>query len=494
MGPRIFSRTPNVNFVDFKMKYINLFLYNWKAVTQHSQSELIIYVRLIETIMCLFALVCLFVCGFFLEQFSAYFIISKNDYLGIFPYMLIPLLGVDLIIKFFVRKENQFPPSMRRFPNSEKKILAYLMIKEIFCGWNFYLSIFFFHYITRYVQPIYGVTMSVCSFLIIYISQLFITQLVFYINRSCHRFTYIVAYIVLFSTILFTLYRIGFPYVNPILLYSILPVLVFITLLLTSRNYSLSKYLDCNAVRNDSMGLWEIKSFHQNNIVNYILFSMKMITRSLPLRKVLTSYIVLTIFYLYLYYKLSNQIENSFVLNIIFIFVISAFFPLAFNQYLFSAEATFFDHFMIIPRFKNILTAKYIMCMFMSLMPISVLFILTPFTFNSIIILIAAWVYSLGTITLSSFSSLLAADIKLELSTSNIVNSPPLGQSLVVLVSYSVSIALVIILSLISVNCAIFFMLIMGGVSIMASNKWLNFLYMKFYSMKYEKMEKFREQ
>lgn len=476
------------------MKYINLFLYNWKAVTKHSQSELIIYVRLIETIMCLFALVCLFVSGFFLEQISAYFIISKNDYLGIFPYMLMPLLGVDLIIKFFVRKENQFPPSMRRFPNSEKKILVYLMIKEMFCGWNFYLSILFFHYITRYVQPIYGVTMSVCSFLIIYISQLFITQLVFYINRNHHRFAHTLIYIILFSTILLILYKMRFPYVSSTILYGTLPILVFITLLLAYRNHSLGKYLDCNTYQNDNMGLWETKSFHQNNTVNYILFSMKMIVRSLPLRKMLISYIVLTVFYLYLYYKLSSQIENSFVLNIIFIFVISTLFPLAFNQYLFSAEATFFDHFMIIPRFKNILTAKYIMCMCMSLIPISVLLILTPFTLNSIIILIAAWVYSLGTITLSSFSSLLAADIKLELSTSNIVNSPPLGQSLVVLVSYSVSIALVIILSLISVNCAIFFMLIMGGVSIMASNKWLNFLYMKFYSMRYEKMEKFREQ
>ena len=494
MSPQKYLRPPNVNFIDFKMKYINLFLYNWKAVTKHSQSELIIYFRLIQTMMCLFALASLFVCGSFLEQIAACFIISRNDYLGIFPYILIPLLAVDLIFKFFVRKENLFPPSMRRFPNSEKKILVYLLIKEMFCGWNFYLSILFFHYITRYVQPMYGFAISICSFLIIYISQLFITQLVFYINRNCYRFAHLLIYTVLFSIILFILYKIGFPYISPILLYDTLPILVFTTLLLAYRNYSLSKYLDCNATRNDNIGLWEIKSFHRNSIVNYILFNIKMITRSLPLRKVLISYIALTIFYLYLYYKLSSQIENSFVLNIISIFLISTFFPLAFNQYLFSAEATFFDHFMIIPHFKNILAAKYIMCLCMSLIPISVLFILTPFTFNSIIVLMTALVYSLGTITLSSFSSLLAADIKLELLTSSIINSPPLGQSLIVLASYSVSIALIVILSLISVNCAIFFMLIVGGISIIASNKWLNFLYTKFYSVRYEKMEKFREQ
>lgn len=445
--------------------------------------------------MSLIMLVLIFISGIFLKQKIDFFIHNGNNYLDAFLYILLASSILDFIIKSLKKKGNVIPQAIRRFPNSEKKILVFQIIKELFSIWNFYLVIFFLYYITQYIQTHHGIIISIISYLIIYIVQLFNTQLIYHINMSRHSYIYTLSCIFIFSAILFGCYKMHFPHTSLLILYCSIPILATVTLLLIKQNYLLCKYLNSNTPQNANISLWTLKTPPEKSIANYILFSIKMFMRSPLFRKQLISYAILTTIYLYIYYQLGNRTEISFVFNVISIFLISTSFPLIFNQYLFSAEASFFDHFMIIPQFKNILLARYILCLCMSLIPVSLLFLLVPLTFTSTITLISAIVYALGTITLLSFSSLLVADTKIELSISNLIDtSPPLGQSLVILATYSISATLIFILSLVSTIATIYSMFIIGILSIISSNRWFNFLYKKFYSNRYEKMEKYREQ
>lgn len=477
------------------MKLIDLLFYNWQMMRRHPLLELILYFKIILIVIRFFLLVFIFIAGALLIPIIAPFIPSWNNHLGVFSYVLFSFLIIDFIVKFFTKREKQFYPYIRRFPNSEKKILLYFISNDLFRIWNFYLVVFFFYYIATILYPLCGFSIAFFSLLVTYLFQLFISQLVFYIETRRRKFVYALLCVILLAIILFFSYRMEFSYMSPIFLYLMFFFLVILFVLLTKINSSLIKYVDYNDSYGDNIFLLRSDVYAENNIVNYIYLSVKMIVRSQTLRKQLVSCLVLTAFYLYLYGRLSVNMEGVFLFNVISVFLISTFFPLVFNQYLFSAEASYFDHLMIIPHFKNMLIAKYILYLCMSIIPAFLLLLFNLQSFDSVLLFVAALIYALGVITLLSFISLLFAETKIELCASSRSNGyPPLGQTFIVLITYLTTIFLIVISSMISVCYTIYFMLVAGGVSILSSNRWFNFLYKKFYMIRYDRMEKFRKQ
>ncbi|GHT21771.1 hypothetical protein AGMMS4957_11020 [Bacteroidia bacterium] len=225
-------------------------------------------------------------------------------------------------------------------------------------------------------------------------------------------------------------------------------------------------------------------------IGNYLSLTIKMFIRSPRLRQQMLSYLLITIAY---YYLISKQEINFSQMGLLYTSIIFILFPLIFNQFLFSAEAAFFDHMMITPNFRTILLARYILYLVFSVISFVILLFLFPFSWE----LIAILLYCAGCITLLSFSSILFISKKIDLfgSQYKMMTQTSSAQSFTVLLVYALLISLVILISFVfSPQIAVWFMFITGVVSILFSNAWLKYLYRCFYPNKYEKMEIFRIQ
>jgi hypothetical protein len=152
---------------------------------------------------------------------------------------------------------------------------------------------------------------------------------------------------------------------------------------------------------------------------------------------------------------------------------------------------------MTTPSFKRIFQSRYIIYLSFSFCSFFILLFLVPFNWGIFIELTAIFFYSIGVITLLSFSSILFITTKIDLFGSfyKMQANPPSLQSFIIFLIYALSIGFVILIHwLFSVWVAIGFMFISGGISIILSNFWFNYLYRCFYPNKYEKMEIFRMQ
>ena len=230
--------------------------------------------------------------------------------------------------------------------------------------------------------------------------------------------------------------------------------------------------------------------------MNYLLLHIKMTIRSPRLRQSFIVYLLLSVFYFYLFSTKPGMIQ-AFPIRISFLTVLFGFFPITFNQFLYSAEASFFDHLMITPNFKKILRAKYLLYVFFVALSFCVSLFLFPLTWQSFMELTAVLVYAAGTISLFSFCSILFVDTKIELfgSLYKTFGNTQSAQALAMMLVYLLSTGLVVcVFWLFSPQIAIYFMLITGGIFILFRQKWFNYLHRCFFANKYEKMEIFRIQ
>ena len=420
------------------MKIHTIFSLKWKSAIRHPLFEQSLIFRLLFSVYICSLLCLLFIAGFFYSQFCYQLFPEEPNPFLLFLFSFAPLLCVDFVLKFFLKKGSFQFLSLHRFPNSRNSINSYLLIRELFNFWNIYLLVFFYSYLTKNIYPDYGLLITFISFAVIYSSQLLISRLINYIKQNT---------IDAFSK----------------------PVFI---------NHSFPTIASKSA------------------ITNYLSLSLKMIIRSPRLRQQFLVYLLLTTFYFYI---MATKPENldSFSIRLVLGSILFILFPLTFNQYLFSAEASFFDHLIITPSFKKILPTRYVLYLFFSFISLSVSLFIISFDLKGLVELIAIFLYCIGPITLFSFSSILFVSTKIDLFGSHykMLTNPPSLQSLVVFLIYVFFMLLAIFVSwLFSVQAAIYFMLVTGGISILLSKYWFNYLYRCFYPGKYEKMEIFRMQ
>lgn len=479
------------------MKYTALLFFIWKSTVRYPLFEQSIILQLLRILLSLSTLgILLFLGTLFGPYLNTLFPVGTG-YLSVFLYVTFFTTLIDFILKLFCKQTPIIPSLLIRFPDMRKKTIEYLLLKETFSAWNIYLTIFFLPFLIKYIQPQYTTLIFILAILLVYSLQLNISQLASSIKRSNNKLFYFLLYIAFFLLFSFYFYRIGFPRINHNFMYLILPITLLLLFVLTKSNSFENKYYLDRIQSKKKIYINPVFISQQNILVNYLLFNIKMIIRSPIFQKQAVSFIILTIIYLSLFSKFSIQIESIFLFKIVYVVLACTMFPLIFNQYLFSAEASFFDHFMIIPNFKKILMARYLLYISISLIPTIILyFLFKPSDIASVLELTSILLYSLGTITLLCFSSILVAETKVNLVNPQYnISNPPSGQSLIILVIYALSISLIgIIYLLTSIITTVYIMLTLGIVSIILSNYWFSFLYTKFYSTKYEKIKNFREQ
>jgi hypothetical protein len=408
------------------MKPIVILALEWKSFLRSPLFEQTILLRL------LIGVYLLLLSGF-IYWLGIFFVQTGSD---LFLMSIVPLVFFDFLLKFIFKKnDNQFA-SLRRFPNSKKSIRIYFTAKEIFNGWNFYLLIFFFPYLTKIVYNNYGIIITIVSFFILFLLQLSISYLVKFIKQQF--------------------------------------------------NHKLEKF---------QINKTKALILTHGSIVSYLLLNIKMIIRSPRLRQQLFTCLIISVLYFYIVSMPENSLPFS--IRLILFSLIFSFFSLNFNQFLFSAEAAFFDQLMTLPCFRKILLSKYLLYVFFSLISFPVLCLLIPFDWKQFVQIISILFYSAGAITILSFGCIMFVNTKLDLfgSHTKMMANTLSVQALVVFLIYGIAIALVELIAWIfSPQTAVYFMLIIGIASIVLSNSWFKFLYKCFCINKYEAMEIFRTQ
>jgi hypothetical protein len=404
----------------------------WKSAIRHPLFEQTVLFRSVIYAYLLLVLLAIYLLGLYFEQLSKVLLPDETNSVIIFMYSVPVLFSIDFVLKIIFKKNNFQFLALRRFPNGNKSISLYFIVKEIFSLWNCYLPVFCCSYLSRNVYQQYGLAITIILFVCLWFAQQSVSHLTNRIKRSPLQ---------------------HFPVIT--------------------HNF-----------------------FSRNKLGNYILLSTKMIWRSPNLRRSFFSYLLLTAFWFYALCTRSALLHvfsaRLFVISLIFVL-----FPVLFNQFLFSAEAAFFDRLMTMPDFRKILPAKYILYVFFSFVSFVISLFVLPFGGVSFIELTAILLYNAGTVTLLSFGSILFVNSRIELfgSYSKMLANPPSLQSFVIMLIYAFFTALAILVQILfSLRTAICFMLIMGGIPVVLSGVWFKYLYRCFYFNRHEKTEIFRMQ
>ena len=411
------------------MSIYSLFRLQWKSFIRHPLLEQNIFVGLLMGISAVGLLFSLFFIGKFILQYVYIISSDKVEFIKYFIFLLLGLFLLDFLAKYFFKKHNNSLITLRRFPNGNRVVMFYSIVKELLNCWNFYLLIFLFPFLT-----------------------------------NLHSYNgLLITLFVVFST------------------YSIqLSISALVNKLKSFNLYIAPKFFS--------------DTLFSNLITNYLSLNIKMIIRSPRLRQQFLICILIAAALIYFYFMRGSSTTSFFVQIYLTSLFFSAF-PLFFSGFLFSAESAFFDHLIISPVFKKILSAKYLMCVLFSSISFLLLLIFSPFSWGSFFEYISIFLYCVGFITLLSFCSILFVNTKVDLFGSYFKMSAH-GQSLQAFVTffiYAFSLILTLIIYwLFSAKTAMYYMFIVGGLSILFYNSWFRYLYRCFNVTKYEKMELFR--
>jgi hypothetical protein len=269
--------------------------------------------------------------------------------------------------------------------------------------------------------------------------------------------------------------------------------------LLIMTNYKLFIHLFSKIKYEDSIQVGHINFFRygitqkkQSYLLNFVILNLKMIWRSPRLKHQFFVCIILIAVYSFIIVS-KDVFFDIYQIRIILISLCFCLFPLFFNQYIFASEGSFFKLLVLNPSFPDyFLKSKYIQYVCFSLMPFSILIIITYFKSINYFEIISVLLYSLGVIALLSFCSILFVNSRYNLFGSYTYSlSKGLSlQALTVILIYSILTGLVILISVIfNEHIATIFMLVTGCLGIICFDRWLKFIFNVFWKNKYREIE-----
>ena len=203
----------------------------------------------------------------------------------------------------------------------------------------------------------------------------------------------------------------------------------------------------------------------KGNLFKYNILFLRMLFRSPRMRQELIIAVLLTVLYFFVYTKFDDRSMLSvFSMNVIFSSIIFIILSLVLNQYIFSAEASFFDKLSLLPDVRKLLLARYVILVVASVFSYFIWFVLF-------------------------------ANHKIDLFVSNmkLAANSATSQSLFIILIYSFWIGLVNILNIYYPYITYKFMFITGCLFIILSPYILNYIYFLFNKNRYSKLSKYRK-
>lgn len=481
------------------MKVTSLISLGWKETIRHPFFQQSSIFTILYILFWSFFLAPLIEIGSALELIFKHFFLIVPKPIDLLIVCLIPLFLLDLLLKLLF-KENSYPfGSFFRISGGKSAILKYMLIREVLSLWNIYLMIFFIPLIILKIQPIHGLIFAVLVIINIWIFQVMISQIVKILNLTKTKYIAILAllFIIPYLTSQSNSETFNIVVFNKWILISSAIIAVVFTFFLTKIGLKKLKHMGTvNSTGSDNTFNFLSKVPSNSSLSNFFLLGLKMTWRSPRLRYQFIVYIIITAIYIIILNSKSEFLE-TFITRVSMTSLIVVLYPLVFNQYIYSAEASFFDRLILTPRFELYLKSRYIQTVLFSMVSFLTFITISDNQHFNQLELISILLFNIGTITLLSFVSTLVANSKYDLfgSFAHSWTNPPSGQIIVVTLAYLGPIALVVLVHhFFQQTAATYFMLGCGIIGLILSNRWLSFIISCFRSKRYDKMELFRAQ
>lgn len=478
------------------MNFIFLLRLSWKSARRNNTFGNDILDFLFKYIYLISILFVLYITGSLLTEYGYEFLSNKANPLEfIYFYSSIAIL-IDLILKIIFKRTSFRFAFIQQLPNTKRSIKAYWILNELFSAWNIYLIIFFFSFITNHIYPKEGIIKTMFLILNLFILQLLAGQLASIIQyrrkvRVC-ILAIIATCLLLLVIHFYTDWEIKMNVINQIAL-----VISSFSVVVLSLNvsYNYIKYCAENAYSTNTRFNTLMGVSLKGNLFKYNILFLRMLFRSPRMRQELIIAVLLSVLYFFVYTKFEDRTMLSvFSMNVIFSSIIFIILSLLLNQYIFSAEASFFDKLSLLPDMRKLLLSRYLIFVISSVFVYLIWFLIYSDT-KSIFQTTAIYVYSLGPILVSSFGSILFANHKIDLFVSNmkLAANSATSQSLFIILTYSFWIGIINILNIYYPVITYKFMFITGCLFIILSPYILNYIYFLFNKNRYSKLSKYRK-
>ena len=478
------------------MNFIFLLRLSWKSARRNNSFGNDILDFLFKYIYLISILFVLYITGSLLTEYGYEFLSNKANPLEfIYFYSSIAIL-IDLILKIIFKKTSFRFAFIQQLPNTKRSIKAYWILNELFSAWNIYLILFFFSFITNHIYPKEGIIKTMFLILNLFILQLLAGQLASIIQYRRKVSVCLLAIIATCLLLLAIHFYIDWEIKMNVIRQIALVISSFSVVVLSLNvSYNYIKYCAENTYSTNTRFNTLMGVSLKGNLFKYNILFLRMLFRSPRMRQELIIAVLLTVLYFFVYTKFDDRSMLSvFSMNVIFSSIIFIILSLVLNQYIFSAEASFFDKLSLLPDVRKLLLARYVILVVASVFSYFIWFVLYSGS-KSIFQSTAIYVYSLGPILVSSFGSILFANHKIDLFGPNmkLAANSATSQSLFIILIYSFWIGLVNILNIYYPYITYKFMFITGCLFIILSPYILNYIYFLFNKNRYSKLSKYRK-
>lgn len=478
------------------MNFIFLLRLSWKSARRNNSFGNDILDFLFKYIYLISILFVLYITGSLLTEYGYEFFSNKANPLEfIYFYSSIAIL-IDLILKIIFKRTSFRFAFIQQLPNTKRSIKAYWILNELFSAWNIYLILFFLSFITNHIYPKEGIIKTMFLILNLFILQLLAGQLASIIQYRRKVSVCILAIIatclLLLAIHFYTDWEIKMNVIRQIAL-----VISSFSVVVLSLNvsYNYIKYCAENTYSTNTRFNTLMGVSLKGNLFKYNILFLRMLFRSPRMRQELIIAVLLSVLYFFVYTKFEDRTMLSvFSMNVIFSSIIFIILSLLLNQYIFSAEASFFDKLSLLPDMRKLLLSRYLIFVISSVFVYLIWFLIYSDT-KSIFQTTVIYVYSLGPILVSSFGSILFANHKIDLFVSNmkLAANSATSQSLFIILTYSFWIGIINILNVYYPVITYKFMFITGCLFIILSPYILNYIYFLFNKNRYSKLSKYRK-
>ena len=381
------------------MNFIFLLRLSWKSARRNNSFGNDILDFLFKYIYLISILFVLYITGSLLTEYGYEFLSNKANPLEfIYFYSSIAIL-IDLILKIIFKKTSFRFAFIQQLPNTKRSIKAYWILNELFSAWNIYLILFFFSFITNHIYPKEGIIKTMFLILNLFILQLLAGQLASIIQYRRKVSVCLLAIIATCLLLLAIHFYIDWEIKMNVIRQIALVISSFSVVVLSLNvSYNYIKYCAENTYSTNTRFNTLMGVSLKGNLFKYNILFLRMLFRSPRMRQELIIAVLLSVLYFFVYTKFEDRAMLSvFSMNVIFSSIIFIILPLLLNQYIFSAEASFFDKLSLLPDMGKLLLSRYLIFVISSVFIYLIWFLIYSDT-KSIFQTTAIYVYSLGPI------------------------------------------------------------------------------------------------
>lgn len=483
--------------------------HQWKSVRRHPLFDQTLYVKAFTLFAIFIMLAYLMMLGLFLDKICVS-LSSYKDAAMAFNSFLFYLLMIDFAVKLIIKgnKPAQLIPYLS-LPVKRRTLFNFILFKEFISVWNFWLLVLLIPFSLKVLIPTVGIGGMFFYLFCIYLLSLISSYLSIYCKYLYQQSVwYLLLPIGVFAAILYMAIGLGVPFgdyscrfgewilqKNIVVIGGLICFLFAVWQLNCIRLRKIVyKYMEgeqAGAVSTIRMGVLE----HFGQIGEMIILDLKQTWRGKRIRMQLFSATYLVFFGFYMFFTMRKGGQESISSVMLPAFTLLSYGTL--SQFIFLAESTYFDGLMSRPiHLLNLLKARYYTYTAVCTIILTALLIFSLFyTEVKLLTILSVYFYIIGVVLAFMFQLAPYAKSRFDIYEKAMGNYKGVTGGFMIKSAFFMGVPVFMALGVnyfVGFEATLYFMLISGVTGVVLHNRWLTWVYMRFYKRKYANMDGFR--